>query len=706
MVLPANLAASGADTDAIDLTWNRYSPDVDDYVVQWSPDGTENSWQTVPGPNNPVAADLDDTQQEFIATDTTMTEGTTRYYRVMAEGTNGNSPYTDAVSAATLLNTPSDMTATAPNGHEVDVTWSDNSLLETGYSIQEDLGDGDWEEVGWLDTEPNESGSTLSIAVDGDFEPAMAYNFRVIAYSDDNQSLPSEAATVTSDAWPEAPTDLTAAQGESDDQVDLAWTAPAGTVEYYAVEASGGSYGGWTQVDTVYPSQGSSVEDTVTVVAGGNSYSFRVMAKNAVGTSPYSNVPDPVDTPNAAPAINYCTIQDSPVTDVGSCLSSAATDDGGSNVMYHWEVTSTPSGGDAWFASNDSPDASGPYVTFTMAGDYEFSLTVTDSQGASTTSDPLDVTVSQTLTSIVLTPDVAAVLPGYTRQFAADGLDQFDYDMTTQPTFTWSADAGAIDEYGVFSPPGDGTTACTVSASAASGSNTITGTAAAVVQQWTVDGQPDPIDFEGEGYGGNGTSTVTYAAAGVTFATASPAFLTIGPLRTDDPEPSGPNILYGGTSYNCAHQCTSSDGAADMTISFASPTGVDYFTVVGRLVSSVCPARGDGVFSAGSMTVHMAGGEVLTTDLRVTGTVVAGTNNCDNVGPHNSVDLYGSVSLWQFGPVTEIDLDVNRIPFVDGVTNSGGDGPGGTAWCHHWIGEQELGIGSLQLATLWAPRST
>ena len=224
MVLPADLAASGASTDEIDLTWNNYSPDVDDYIVQWSPDGTANSWQTVPGPNNPVAADLDDTQQEFIATDTTMTEGTTRYYRVMGEGTNGNSPYTDAVSAATLLNTPTDFTATARNGHEVDFGWMDNSMCEDGYSVQQDMGDGDWEEVAWRSTYPGET-SGQSTSLDGTFDASTEYSFRVVACSDVAQSAPSEEATVTTSAWPDAPTGLTAAQGSGSTEIDLSWTA-------------------------------------------------------------------------------------------------------------------------------------------------------------------------------------------------------------------------------------------------------------------------------------------------------------------------------------------------------------------------------------------------------------------------------------------------------------------------------------------------
>ncbi len=146
-------------------------------------------------------------EQAYIDTDTTMTEGTTRYYSVMGKGTNGNSPYTDAVSRPRCSIRPEDVIANALNGHEVDVFWSDNSLLETGYSIQEDFGDGDWEEVGWVPAAANSG--TMEAAVDGTFAPSTSYDFRVVAYSDDNQSLPSAEYTVTigSSAWPDAPSE-------------------------------------------------------------------------------------------------------------------------------------------------------------------------------------------------------------------------------------------------------------------------------------------------------------------------------------------------------------------------------------------------------------------------------------------------------------------------------------------------------------------
>jgi hypothetical protein len=87
--------------------------------------------------------------------------------------------------------------------------------------------------------------------------------------------------------------------------------------------------------------------------------------------------------------------------------------------------------------------------------------------------------------------------------------------------------------------------------------------------------------------------------------------------------------------------------------------------------------------------------------MKVPGEIVAVQDGCNNVGNHNSVDLGGKVSLSQYGLLNSIEIDVNRIPFVDGIEGSGGDGPGGTAWCHHWAGEQEFTIDDIQLATIF-----
>ena len=94
----------------------------------------------------------------------------------------------------------------------------------------------------------------------------------------------------------------------------------------------------------------------------------------------------------------------STVTGTSTSLSVLGADsDGGgeSNLTYTWTETGGPSG--ATFAANGSNAAKNTSVTFTQAGNYTFLATITDKGGLSTTST-VNVTVSQTLTSITVGP--------------------------------------------------------------------------------------------------------------------------------------------------------------------------------------------------------------------------------------------------------------------------------------------------------------
>ena len=253
----------------------------------------------------------------------------------------------------------------------------------------------------------------------------------------------------------------------------------------------------------------------------------------------------------------------------------------------------------------------------------------------------------------------------YSRDGEAMSIDQFGDTMTTQPTLAWSADAGAIDEYGAFTAPTDGTTACTVSASAASGSNTITGTAAVVVRPRDIDAEQDCLTFDG-GYTQDYPNTVAYPSDGVTITCPAPAFLTVAPPRF--PGYEGDNFVFAGTRYHCDRGCYTPDGAADMTISFAAARGVESISLVGRLNTCICPAEG-GAYKEGTMTVHLANGQTVTTDLVLSASVVPGNYGPFWTGSQYDVSFAQTLTLTQYGPITKIDLNPNRIAFCTVTTD-------------------------------------
>src|SRR5206468_3596036 len=127
------------------------------------------------------------------------------------------------------------------------------------------------------------------------------------------------------------------------------------------------------------------------------------------------------------------------VTGTTSSLSVLGADsDGGgeSNLTYSWAATSIPPGASApTYSSNGTNAAKSSTATFSKAGAYALAVTITDAGGRTTTSN-VNVTVSQTLASIIVSPSTAALSSHATQQFTASAADQFGDAMS--PTVTWT----------------------------------------------------------------------------------------------------------------------------------------------------------------------------------------------------------------------------------------------------------------------------
>jgi uncharacterized repeat protein (TIGR02543 family) len=219
-----------------------------------------------------------------------------------------------------------------------------------------------------------------------------------------------------------------------------------------------------------------------------------------------------VTVPNTAPTIATAAASTpNPVTGTTATLSVLGADDGGeSNLTYTWATTGTPPAA-VTFSANGTNAAKSTTATFTKAGSYAFQVTVKDQPGLTATSS-VAVTVSQTLTSIVLSPSSATVTTSATQQFAATARDQFTTSLTTQPTFTWTVSGGGtISSAGLFTA---GTTAggpYTVTAKSGSVSGTASVTVgAAVVYQVNCGSSSAASPFKADQYASGGTQrTVT-----------------------------------------------------------------------------------------------------------------------------------------------------------------------------------------------------
>ena len=166
-------------------------------------------------------------------------------------------------------------------------------------------------------------------------------------------------------------------------------------------------------------------------------------AINSSAISGLEAVPPTVATPAAATP--------SPVAGTTAALSVLGADDAGQSALtYTWATTGTPPA-PVSFSANGSNAAQNTTATFTAAGTYNFLVTITDPAGLTATSS-VSVTVSQTVTSIMLSPATANLGSGQTQLFVATAYDQFGAAFTSPPAFTWSvlSGAGSINASGLY----------------------------------------------------------------------------------------------------------------------------------------------------------------------------------------------------------------------------------------------------------------
>src|SRR5262249_59704974 len=63
--------------------------------------------------------------------------GTQYYYQVWATNTAGDSPFSNEVNGITILKAPTGFSVTAVSSSQINLTWTDNSLTESGYRIEQ-----------------------------------------------------------------------------------------------------------------------------------------------------------------------------------------------------------------------------------------------------------------------------------------------------------------------------------------------------------------------------------------------------------------------------------------------------------------------------------------------------------------------------------------------------------------------------------------
>jgi hypothetical protein len=183
--------------------------------------------------------------------------------------------------------------------------------------------------------------------------------------------------------------------------------------------------------------------------------------------------------------------------------------DGGSdaNLVYTWSVASGPSGTAApTFSANGTNAAKNATVTFHQAGSYSLVATIANtSDGLSTVSSPVTVTISQVLTGIQVTPSTATVAVGTTQQFAAAGVDQFGRAIGGGVGLvTWRmTGAGTVNvNFGLYTAPASLGTTTSATITATNGTYTASATVALStaflgIKDPTLSGLTQSLDADG-----------------------------------------------------------------------------------------------------------------------------------------------------------------------------------------------------------------
>lgn len=201
-----------------------------------------------------------------------------------------------------------------------------------------------------------------------------------------------------------------------------------------------------------------------TVTGGGLINAAGLFTAEAVAGGPYtvtaagggkSGSASVTVTANPAPTVMAdATATPNPASGATTTLSVLGADNGGeANLTYTWTAAGTPPA-PVTFSINGNNAAKQVTAIFTQAGSYTLQVAIMDAGSLAVTSS-VPVTVSQTLTSLDVTPASAGVTVGGTQVFTAVGRDQFGTALTSPPVFTWTVSGGGtINAAGLFTAGG------------------------------------------------------------------------------------------------------------------------------------------------------------------------------------------------------------------------------------------------------------
>ncbi len=259
LAAPSGFTATAASATEIDLAWTAET-DATNYVIQRSTNQTV--WTNLAP--NPA---LNSGSTSYA--DTTVSAGTTYYYRLSSVDAVGASAPATVASALTYTAAPT-LTATVASATSVNLAWS-TVTGATSYALQSSPDGSTWITV------VTQAGNTYSnTALTAD----TPYYYQVIGIDATGNGSPSSAANVTT--LLAAPSGFTGTVASAT-EIDLAWTAETDATNYTIQRSVNQTI--WTTLAPNPALNSSSTSYADTGLTPGTTYYYRLSSVDAAGTS-------------------------------------------------------------------------------------------------------------------------------------------------------------------------------------------------------------------------------------------------------------------------------------------------------------------------------------------------------------------------------------------------------------------------------------
>ena len=270
---PARLTASAVSSNQINLTWADLSDNETGFQVERATSAT--------APFTKIA-DLGVNTTTY--SDQNLQASTQYCYRVRAINSAGASGYTDIQCAATQAPTvgaPQNLVASAASATQINLSWAGVSGA-TAYQLERSPNGNDtWTKI----ADPISNATSYS---DAGLTPNTRYYYRLRAVIGSTTGPYSNTADATTpDTSPAAPARLTAT-AVSSSQIDLQWADLSNNETGFELERSTDN----TNFSKIADLAVNATSYSNTGLSPSTHYYYRIRAKNAAGTSGYSNTAD------------------------------------------------------------------------------------------------------------------------------------------------------------------------------------------------------------------------------------------------------------------------------------------------------------------------------------------------------------------------------------------------------------------------------